>query len=571
MCSLPLALRDSDGASPPSIAERLPAEILCDTFARLAWSEGSDDRYPPTHTRDCFAFSHVCSYWRAVALADTTLWTRPCFHTIECAQTMINRAGDQLLDLSILEENDGERYRSRAVTPIPRQRLFYKEKKEAAQIQRHLSNRLKRDPFPVTFGLLLSTLYRARTLYVRASPSSVAWAPLHSLVREAPHLLSMSLQHGMTDGMGTALVPLPDKIQAPQLCALYLWNYHPPWTAAMFKNLTIIELCHDIGRFEGHAPSPLSKPLFGDVLDALERCPLLKSFVVDIPLWFGDREAVLRTRVVHLPRLQVLDITLYPHGPSADLLLACIAPAPNVRVDVSDALTCRKSGEEVRFSVVKKTAQYTARMLRACNAPPPTHAAFRTAVLEYNPTNLNYPASARFWGSGINVCLSFDVAGPSHVRAAFHSYAQLPMHALERVELTSQKDLYEPELDELEPLWPVLADLPCLHTIVLKDSAGIFFANAWDVRGARAFPALRAVIMDSDRFETPSPASSALLRVLQARADDGRRLHELRISGFWVQIPEDSNSDSAKKDLRAIRDSWVERVSALVDKVAIKE
>jgi hypothetical protein len=386
-------------------------------------------------------------------------------------------------------------------------------------------------------------------------------------MREAPHLLNMSLQRGMTDGMGTALVPLPDKIQAPQLCALYLWNYHSPWTAAMFKNLTIIELCHDIGRFEGHAPSPLSKPLFGDVLDALERCPLLKSFVVDIPLLFSDREAVPRTRVVHLPRLQVLQINPYPHGPSAALLLARTVPAPNVRVDVSDALTCRKSGEEVRFSVVKKTAESTARMLRACNAPPPTHVAFRTVVPEYNRTN--YPASARFWGNGINVCLSFDVAGPSHVRAAFHSYSQLPMHALERVELTSQKDRYKPELDELEPLWPVLADLPCLHAIVLEDSAGIFFANAWDVRGARAFPALRTVTMD--RFETPSPASSALLRVLQARADDGRRLHELRITRFSVQTPKDSNCDSAKKDPRAIRDSWVERVSAQVDEVVVKE
>jgi hypothetical protein len=406
-----------------------------------------------------------------------------------------------------------------------------------------------------------------RTLYVCASPSSAAWAPLHLLGRDAPHLLSMSLQQGTTDGMGTTLVPLAAKIQAPQLRALRLRNFEPPWTAAMFTNITSIMLCHDEGWTRGHAPPTLCELLFVEVLDALERCPLLEDFLVDIPLLFGDWEAVPRARVVRLPRLQNLQITLHQHGPSAVEHLERIVPAPDVCIRVSDAHACSRRDDDLDFGIVGETAEYVAHMLQACAAPPPTDAEFSTDVPELMQTN--DPVSVRFWWRGLDISLSFAVAGPGRVREAFRNCLQLPMHALERVTLTSQKETFNTAFDKLGELWPVLADLPCLHTLVLDAGAGVFFASAWDAHGARAFPALRVVTMA--RFKAPSRASSALLRVLQARADGGRRLHELRIARLSVRTPKDSKSGSAKEDPRAICDTWVERILVLVEEVVLEE
>lgn len=75
----------------PARAEALPTELLCSIFRRLAF-------------RECVAVSHVCSAWRAVAVADPDLWTTLdlCMlpnPTYSCLHTLLTRSGARPVDL----------------------------------------------------------------------------------------------------------------------------------------------------------------------------------------------------------------------------------------------------------------------------------------------------------------------------------------------------------------------------------------------------------------------------------------------------------------------------------------
>jgi hypothetical protein len=60
----------------------LPSEILLHIFAYLAADKPIQDlsiRNGRTHTRTNFALSHVCRWWRELALDEPRLWTRIIF------------------------------------------------------------------------------------------------------------------------------------------------------------------------------------------------------------------------------------------------------------------------------------------------------------------------------------------------------------------------------------------------------------------------------------------------------------------------------------------------------------
>jgi hypothetical protein len=83
----------------------IPSEVLAIVFGHLAADRPEDapDQYARTHSRANFTFSHVCGYWRAVALAEPRLWAR--VHVLspapDCLPTMIARSRDVPLVVGI--------------------------------------------------------------------------------------------------------------------------------------------------------------------------------------------------------------------------------------------------------------------------------------------------------------------------------------------------------------------------------------------------------------------------------------------------------------------------------------
>jgi hypothetical protein len=83
----------------------LPPEVLAVVFEHLAADRPDDpqNQHARTHSRTNFTFSHVCGYWRAVALAEPQLWTR--LHvlspTSDCLPAMIARSRDLPLIVGI--------------------------------------------------------------------------------------------------------------------------------------------------------------------------------------------------------------------------------------------------------------------------------------------------------------------------------------------------------------------------------------------------------------------------------------------------------------------------------------
>jgi hypothetical protein len=83
----------------------IPPEVLAIVFGHLAADRPDDppDQYARTHSRANFAFSHVCGYWRAVALAEPRLWARVYVLSPapDCLPTMIARSRDAPLVVGI--------------------------------------------------------------------------------------------------------------------------------------------------------------------------------------------------------------------------------------------------------------------------------------------------------------------------------------------------------------------------------------------------------------------------------------------------------------------------------------
>lgn len=90
--------------------DKIPPEILSYIFSFCTPQfEGFQDfgggsKVEPD--RRWLAFSHICSSWRQLALADPTLWTCPNFSDTEFAEAMMKRAGSVMLQISLAESED---------------------------------------------------------------------------------------------------------------------------------------------------------------------------------------------------------------------------------------------------------------------------------------------------------------------------------------------------------------------------------------------------------------------------------------------------------------------------------
>lgn len=86
-----------------SLVRRIPHEIICEIM-KQSWA-GYNREEPAQAQKVAVILASVCSYWRAVALSTSELWTMLVYkHTNQClllTQLMLSRSGDRKLQLHI--------------------------------------------------------------------------------------------------------------------------------------------------------------------------------------------------------------------------------------------------------------------------------------------------------------------------------------------------------------------------------------------------------------------------------------------------------------------------------------
>lgn len=212
--------------------------------------------------------THVCSFWRRVALEHRILWTHHRFDLgLEWSAEMLRRAGDAPLELTLSEE----------FVPFP------PSKSDVATVISRL-------------------LYRASALTIEEGAFTLA--VLDSLALPAPLLDSLSIT-------SNHLALLPQSFflgNVPKLRDLYLSNVLPVWTTAAFTGLK--RLCVFLDRFMDTSHIPTYPELF----DSLQSMPHLEVLVLRGCLPLGPFPHSLGDRMIQMPNLQHLFLDGHTFG-----------------------------------------------------------------------------------------------------------------------------------------------------------------------------------------------------------------------------------------------------------------
>lgn len=244
---------------------RLPPEILCSIFffaSRLA-----------IYDVQWIRLTHVCRYWRDLALQSPSLWANPPLQHILWTEIMLSRS--KMAGLTV--QADGVAI------------YHHNTRKNVSSIFQNYNTRIKHIQLELSFEVnsLLETL-----------PSSAPM--LESLVITVPYpnRLNFSYQDGSTNRPNYRILDesLCDmgQLRRMELTGLYInWDLHLPNT------LTVLKL-HEI-------PS-LGIPEIDKMKDALEQMPLLQT--LDLVNALPDiGHPLLSSRNIHLPKLQTLKLS----------------------------------------------------------------------------------------------------------------------------------------------------------------------------------------------------------------------------------------------------------------------
>lgn len=214
------------------------------------------------------AVTHVCSFWRLVALEHRTLWTHHQYNlSHEWTVEMLRRAGDAPLELTLSEE----------FVPFP------PHKSDAATVISRLLHRVC-----------------ALTIGEGALTSST----LNSLASPAPLLNTLSVT-------SSQIAFLPRYLfsgNAPKLCDLYLGNVFPAWTTAAFTGLR--RLCVVVDRHMDTSHTPTYLELF----DLLQSMPHLEVLLLRGCLPLGPFPHHLVDHTTLVPNLQYLFLDGHTFG-----------------------------------------------------------------------------------------------------------------------------------------------------------------------------------------------------------------------------------------------------------------
>lgn len=238
-------------ASPTSSAGDVPEGVVYPEV-RLGW----------------ITVTHVCSFWRQVALEHRTLWIHHRFNlSHEWTSEMLRRADHAPLELTLSEE----------FVPFP------PSKSDAATVISQL-------------------LHRASTLTIeeRALSSSV----LNSLASPAPLLDTLSIT-------SSHITLLPQSLfsgNVPKLRNLNLCNVFPAWAPAAFTGLKRLRVVIDRHMDTSHTPT---HPELFDLLQSLPHLEVL-SLTGCLPL--DTFPTSLVDRMTPVPRLRHLSLDGHTFG-----------------------------------------------------------------------------------------------------------------------------------------------------------------------------------------------------------------------------------------------------------------
>ncbi|CAL1712035.1 unnamed protein product [Somion occarium] len=268
---------------------KLPAEILCDIFVFCVSNAEEDEHdshstcWPNGYT--WISVTHVCHYWRAVALKSPGLWAVIPASTTGFDFTLEILRRSQRMPLDVEINTDMQNWR-------------------------------------LNLGIIQQEAQRIRGLVLLFEPDT----PIPPLtVEELPHLRSL---HARVNGNSTRELPgFLDHGQFPDLVQLNLWNIRIFMTHPIFSpRLTQLSLC---GIRE---PDRVS---VDEVLRSLHNMPLLED--IRLAYIFDSRPAMAPSRTITLSNLKALLIVDSP-SPVVEIFEHIIYP-PHASIQINVDIT----------------------------------------------------------------------------------------------------------------------------------------------------------------------------------------------------------------------------------------
>ncbi|KAK0481723.1 hypothetical protein IW261DRAFT_1592795 [Armillaria novae-zelandiae] len=282
----------------------LPTEIITNIFRFVAWSTGTPDDSVNTRVK----LTHVCRQWRAIALADHTLWSAIWFRDkfpYTRSLTFIERAGQTPLDIRINDPSEAE-----ALTDPQMNQLLDCLFKKVGTIRMLIMLCYHWEP-------ILTVIKRLHQALRVGTPMLLQRFELHRL--GDPYLWPGSAFSPV--GHSVTRYPMIGGPLVPRLTYVSVNGIHFDWRASTIHDLTTI----DIRRL------PLDHALESSVFRSmLINCPRLEKLALDgagpdgPPMERGNQLAP-----IELPNLKILVLANFT--PSYVQGIVGHFTAPNVR------------------------------------------------------------------------------------------------------------------------------------------------------------------------------------------------------------------------------------------------
>ncbi|KAJ7836527.1 hypothetical protein B0H13DRAFT_2106817 [Mycena leptocephala] len=434
------------GRLPPEILSRI--FLFCSHPDSLSWIK---------------EVSHISRHWRAVALGCPSLWSFPIFSQPKWADEMLKRS--KMAPLTV--------------------------KADLTYMTPRMVN---------TVHSSLGQISRIGELDVRTGSRSVP--EILNLTHTAPYLHSLSLA---SPGYAQEEhFTLPDTFlngDAPRLRKLELTRFFLPWDSPLLSNLFHLKIQN---------PGPTARPSMTELIEALERMPLLETLELDnaLPQLSADVSSLsvptARTALSHLKRIVIANVSA----------LEC--------ADTLNHLSFDGSSPTMKISCVAENstlADFSALISALSNV----QSAATTRHLRSLFVNIGFGGmTIRAWSCFVQTgdhprgraFLDFDFKWLRFMRDESEELMastckSLPLRGLRGLSLST--DIHEIETKT----WiRTFADLPALFTVRLHGQSTQFIAalgrtaslrrpRAASVSGGLFFPALRNLIFEDTDFADP--------------------------------------------------------------------
>ncbi|TFK65320.1 hypothetical protein BDN72DRAFT_845649 [Pluteus cervinus] len=446
---------------PPIFA--LPPEILITIFLDVV-----DGGISGTKTSSTFSISLVCSHWRDLALATSSLWRwidSPA-RRVEMIQTLIIRAKDRPLSVLLPELHS---YDTDGVAAI------------------------------------LEKLYRTQELrlwYYHGAYSRLSSSSLKHMAAPAPLLKALDL-------VGLCLPDNPFLGSLPSVRDLSLDNCGFRWEemphCPLLRSLSI-----------SHPDFLIDTPSF---LTYLSTLPLLEK--LDLELAFEDEnmDTVRPTIPIELPKLTSLSFTGDSPLEVAALLQHLRFPVTcNIRIDTEDV----NLGDYLALFPALKTCRTGTGMIKELQMVARPFL-LRMKIFEEQGRPSDVDPSKRT----LLPALRLEVNGSYHNSTSFEMGYQicqnrLEFHYLERLDLFGQGTLDPPQLS----FWQPFASLPNLKTLAIRQIFAVSFLDyVWREMessvNSSPFDTIHNLVYDDPSHDVDqyTPRFTRLATYLRARAD----------------------------------------------------